>query len=102
MKLSEPQIQSLLDQHLRQSLNEDDLLKELKVTPDNKSKNYKKLCRELLKVNIRVLDITKKRAVGDYSDQFSGGRLGLSHLKSFEIKGRYLASLTCLLYGIAH
>ena len=41
MKLSEAQIQSLLDQHLRQSLNEDDLLKELKVTPDNKSKNYK-------------------------------------------------------------
>ena len=117
MKLSEAQIQSLLDQHLRQSLNEDeerrlsvgridsddlddelktisfiksdlkeelalndyegisshvdDLLKELKVKPDKKSKNYKKLCRELLKVNIRILDITEKRAVGDYSDQFS-------------------------------
>ena len=117
MKLSETQIQSLLDQHLRQSLNEDeerrlsagrigpddlddeleaisfiksdlkeelavndyegisshvdDFLKELKVKPDKKSKNYKKLCRELLKVNIRILDITEKRAVGDYSDQFS-------------------------------
>ena len=117
MKLSETQIQSLLDQHLRQSLNEDeerhlsvgpinpddlddeleaisyiksdfkealalndyegisshvdDLLKELKVKPDKKSKNYKKLCRELLKVNIRILDITEKRAIGDYSDQFS-------------------------------
>ena len=117
MKLSEAQIQSLLDQHLRQSLNEDeerhlsvgpinsddlddeleaisyiksdfkealalndyegisshvdDLLKELKVKPDKKSKNYKKLCRELLKVNIRILDITEKRTVGDYSDQFS-------------------------------
>ena len=117
MKLSETQIQSLLDQHLRQSLNEDeerhlsvgpinpddlddeleaisyiksdfkealalndyegisshvdDLLKELKVKPDKKSKNYKKLCRELLKVNIRILDITEKRTVGDYSDQFS-------------------------------
>ena len=117
VKLSETQIQSLLDQHLRQSLNEDeerhlsvgpidsddlddeleaisyiksdfkealalndyegisshvdDLLKELKVKPDKKSKNYKKLCRELLKVNIRILDITEKRAVGDYSDQFS-------------------------------
>jgi len=117
VKLSEAQIQSLLDQHLRQSLNEDeerrlsvgridpddlddelearsfiksdlkeelalndyegisshvdDLLKELKVKPDKKSKNYKKLCRELLKVNIRILDITEKRAVGDYSDQFS-------------------------------
>ena len=117
MKLSEAQIQSLLDQHLSQSLNEDeerrlsvgridsddlddeleaisfirsdfkealalndyegisshvdDLLKELKVKPDKKSKNYKKLCRELLKVNIRILDITEKRAVGDYSDQFS-------------------------------
>ena len=117
MKLSEAQIQSLLDQHLRQSLNEDeerrlsvgridsddlddeleaisfiksdlkeelavndyegisshvdDFLKELKVKPDKKSKNYKKLCRELLKVYIRILDITEKRAVGDYSDQFS-------------------------------
>ena len=117
VKLSETQIQSLLDQHLRQSLNEDeerhlsvgpinpddlddeleaisyiksdfkealalndyegisshvdDLLKELKVKPDKKSKNYKKLCRELLKVNIRILDITEKRTVGDYSDQFS-------------------------------
>ena len=117
VKLSETQIQSLLDQHLRQSLNEDeerhlsvgpinpddlddeleaisyiksdfkealalndyegisshvdDLLKELKVKPDKKSKNYKKLCRELLKVNIRILDITEKRAIGDYSDQFS-------------------------------
>ena len=117
VKLSETQIQSLLDQHLSQSLNEDeerrlsvgridsddlddeletisfiksdlkeelalndyegisshvdDLLKELKVKPDKKSKNYKKLCRELLKVNIRILDITEKRAVGDYSDQFS-------------------------------
>ena len=117
VKLSETQIQSLLDQHLRQSLNEDeerhlsagpinpddlddeleaisyiksdfkealalndyegisshvdDLLKELKVKPDKKSKNYKKLCRELLKVNIRILDITEKRTVGDHSDQFS-------------------------------
>ena len=117
VELSETQIQSLLDQHLRQSLNEDeerhlsvgpinpddlddeleaisyiksdfkealalndyegisshvdDLLKELKVKPDKKSKNYKKLCRELLKVNIRILDITEKRTVGDYSDQFS-------------------------------
>ena len=117
MKLSETQIQSLLDQHLRQSLNEDEerrlsvgridpddlddelearsfiksdlkeelalndyeginshvdgLLKELKVKPDKKSNNYKNLCRELLKVNIRILDITEKRAVGDYSDQFS-------------------------------
>ena len=117
MKLSEIQIQSLLDQHLRQSLNDDeerrlsanridrddlddeletisfiksdlkeelalndyegisshvdDLLKELNVTPDKKSKNYKKLCRELLKVNIRILDTVEKRTVGDYSDQFS-------------------------------
>ena len=117
VKLSETQIQSLLDQHLRQSLNEDEerrlsvgridpddlddelearsfiksdlkeelalndyeginshvdgLLKELKVKPDKKSKNYKNLCRELLKVNIRILDITEKRTVGDYSDQFS-------------------------------
>ena len=117
MKLSETQIQSLLDQHLRQSLNDDeqrrlsanridrddlddeletisfiksdlkeelalndyegisshvdDLLKELNVTPDKKSENYKKLCRELLKVNIRILDTVEKRTVGDYSDQFS-------------------------------
>ena len=115
--LSEIQIQSLLDQHLRQSLNDDeerrllanridrddlddeletisfiksdlkeelalndyegisshvdDLLKELNVTPDKKSENYKKLCRELLKVNIRILDTVEKRTVGDYSDQFS-------------------------------
>jgi len=117
IKLSETQIQSLLDQHLRQSLNDDeerrlsanridrddlddeletisfiksdlkeelalndyegisshvdDLLKELNVTPDKKSENYKKLCRELLKVNIRILDTVEKRTVGDYSDQFS-------------------------------
>ena len=117
MKLSETQIQSLLDQHLRQSLNDDeerrlsanridrddlddeletisfiksdlkeelalndyegisshvdDLLKELNVTPDKKSEDYKKLCRELLKVNIRILDNVEKRTVGDYSDQFS-------------------------------
>ena len=31
----------------------------------------KKLCRELLKVNIRILDNVEKRTVGDYSDQFS-------------------------------
>ena len=49
----------------------DGLLKELKVKPDKKSNNYKNLCRELLKVNIRILDITEKRTVGDYSDQFS-------------------------------
>ena len=107
MKLSETQIQSLLDQHLRQSLNDDeerrvsanridpddlddeletitfiksdlreelavndyegisshvdDLLKELNIKPDKKSENYKKLCRELLKVNIRILDILLKR-----------------------------------------
>jgi integrase len=113
MKLSEVQIQSLLDQHLRQSLNDDDerrvsanridpddlddeletisfiksdlkeelavndyegisshvddLLKELNVKPDKKSENYKKLCRELLKVNIKILDTVEKRTVGDYS-----------------------------------
>ena len=38
---------------------------------NKKSKNYKKLCRELLKVNIRILDNVEKRTVGDYSDQFS-------------------------------
>lgn len=38
---------------------------------NKKSKNYKKLCRELLKVNIRILDNVEKRAVGDYLDQFS-------------------------------
>jgi integrase len=113
MNLSEAQIQSLLDQHLRQSLNDDeerrvsanridpddlddeletisfiksdlkeelavndyegisshvdDLLKELNVKPDKKSENYKKLCRELLKVNIKILDTVEKRTVGDYS-----------------------------------
>ena len=117
MKLSEIQIQSLLDQHLRQSLNDDeerrllanridrddlddeletisfikadlkeelalndyegisshvdDFLNEHKVKLDKKSENYKKLCRELLKVNIRILDTVEKRTVGDYSDQFS-------------------------------
>ena len=124
MRLSETQIQSLLDQHLRQSLNEDeerhlsvgpinpddlddeleaisyiksdfkealtlndyeeisshvdDLLKELKVKPDKKSKNYKKLCRELLKVNIRILDITEKRTVGDYSSSDSSAQTQLT------------------------
>ena len=113
MKLSEAQIQTLLDQHLRQSLNDDeerrvsanridpddlddeletisfiksdlkeelavndyegisshvdDLLKELNVKPDKTSENYKKLCRELLKVNIKILDTVEKRTVGDYS-----------------------------------
>ena len=113
MNLSEAQVQTLLDQHLRQSLNDDeerrvsanridpddlddeletisfiksdlkeelavndyegisshvdDLLKELNVKPDKKSENYKKLCRELLKVNIKILDTVEKRTVGDYS-----------------------------------
>ena len=117
MNLSEAQIQSLLDQHLRKALNDDeqrrlsanridrddlddeletisfiksdlkeelslndyqgisphvdDLLKEHEVKLDKKSENYKKLCRELLKVNIRILDTVEKRTVGDYSDQFS-------------------------------
>jgi hypothetical protein len=34
----------------------DDLLKELNVKLDKNSENYKKFCRELLKVNIKILD----------------------------------------------
>ncbi len=113
MNLSETQIQSLLDQHLRKALSDDekrrisggridpdnlddelealsfiksdfreglalndyegiiphvdDLLKENKVTLDKKSDNYKKFCRELLKVSIKILDVVEKRSIGDYS-----------------------------------
>ena len=45
------------------------LLKEHEIKPDKDSKVYKKLCRELLKVHLQVLDIAKKRTVGDYSDE---------------------------------
>ncbi len=117
MNLSEEQIQTLLDQHLRKALNDDeerrvsadcidrndlddeletisfiksdlreelslndyqgitphvdDFLKDNKVKLDKKSKSYTKLCRELLKVNIKILDTVEKRTVGDYSDEFS-------------------------------
>ena len=117
MYLSEEQIQSLLDQHLRKALDDDeerrlsavhidlddmgmelellntlnrelreelalndhqgiiphvdDLLKENKLKLDKKSRSYKKLCRELLKVSIRIIEVAEKRAEGDYSDEFS-------------------------------
>ncbi len=124
MKLSEAQIQSLLDQYLRKTLNEDeerrlsasridpddlddelevisfiqsdlreelalndyqsiglsvdDLLKKHKVKLDKKSKNYKILCRELLKVHIKILDAVEKRSVGDYSEELSSSADGKS------------------------
>ncbi len=117
MNLSEEKLQSLLDQHLRKALSDDeekrlssgridpydlddelealtyiktdfreelalndyqgviphvdDFLKEHRVKLDKKSKDYTKLCRELLKVNIKILDVVEKRSVGDYSDEFS-------------------------------
>ena len=47
----------------------DTLLKEHEITPDKDSKIYKKLCREILKVHQRVLNIAEKRTIGDYSDE---------------------------------
>ena len=124
MKLSEAQIQSLLDQYLRKTLNEDeerrlsasridpdelddelevisfiqsdlreelalndyqsigssvdDLLEKHKVKLNKKSKNYKILCRELLKVHIKILDVAEKRSVGDYSEELSSSADGKS------------------------
>jgi integrase len=122
MKLSEAQIQSLLDQYLRKALIDDeerrlsasridpdelddelevisfiqsdlreelalndyqsigssvdDLLEKHKVKLNKKSKNYKILCRELLKVHIKILDVAEKRSVGDYSEELSSSADG--------------------------
>jgi len=124
MKLSEAQIQSLLDQYLRKALIDDeerrlsasridpdelddelevisfiqsdlreelalndyqsigssvdDLLEKHKVKLNKKSKNYKILCRELLKVHIKILDVAEKRSVGDYSEELSSSADGKS------------------------
>ena len=53
------------------SLSVDKVLKEHKIKLDKKSRGYQKLCRELLKVQIKVLEVAEKRTVGDYSGEFS-------------------------------
>jgi integrase len=48
----------------------DDLLAENGVEGvDRKSETYKTLCRELLKVHVKALEVEEKRAVGDYSGE---------------------------------
>lgn len=49
----------------------DEVLKEHSIELDKESKSYQKLCRELLKVDIKILEIAEKRTVGDYSDELS-------------------------------
>jgi integrase len=45
----------------------DDLLKENGVEVDRDSDSHKKLCREMIKTQIKVLEVVQKRSVGDYS-----------------------------------
>ncbi len=46
----------------------DDLLKDNGLELDPQSYSFKKLCREMAKADVEVLDIVQKREVGDYSD----------------------------------
>ncbi|MFC1581225.1 DUF6538 domain-containing protein, partial [Thermodesulfobacteriota bacterium] len=38
---------------------------------EKESRNYRKLCRELLKIQLQELEIEKKQMLGDYSDSYS-------------------------------
>lgn len=50
----------------------DTLLEEQGFQVDKKSDSYKKLCREMMKINIRYLQTERKRLFGDYSGDLEG------------------------------
>jgi len=45
----------------------DDLLEENGINVDRDSDSYRKLCREMIKTQIKILEVTQRRSVGDYS-----------------------------------
>jgi hypothetical protein len=68
MKLSEAQIQSLLDQHLRQSLNDDE---ERRVSADRIERDD--LVDELETISFIKSDLKEELALNDYEGVFRNG-----------------------------
>jgi len=55
----------------------DGLLKDQNIELDKNSETYRKLCREMLKAQIKVLEIDRRREFGDYSIDRDDAQIGI-------------------------
>ncbi len=49
------------------------ILEEMNIKVDEDSSSYRKLCRQMLKAQVDVLEKLKKRELGDYSGEYDQG-----------------------------